>query len=258
MMHIPIIITAFGTTTTARQTYALFDQQVRAAFPSHEIFWAYSSRLVRDFAHQRHSMILKAPKEVLVDLQQQGHEWGVVQSLHLIGGHEFYRLVEEVRQCQIRTSMGLPLLSSPADYVAFMEAVADTFAPIQDDEALILVGHGTDHPSWSTYLAVQYLLQKRFGANIHVGVIEGTPARAEILETVARSGIKRVRLVPLMLVAGVHIQEDLAGPEDSWKTAFEEEGFPVTVDSTGLLYCSGIIEIFLKHIDAALAVIPDQ
>ena len=79
-------------------------------------------------------------------------------------------------------------------------------------EAIILVGHGSDHPSWATYPALQYLLSQRFGHLVHIGVLEGHPPRQEVIARVLASGLKLVRLLPLMLVAGRHFQEDLAGP----------------------------------------------
>ena len=72
------------------------------------------------------------------------------------------------------------------------------------DEAIILVGHGTDHPSWATYPALQNLLSGRFGQQVHIGVLERHPSRQEVIARVVKSGLKQVRLLPLMLVAGRH------------------------------------------------------
>ena len=72
------------------------------------------------------------------------------------------------------------------------------------------------------------------------------------------SGLKRIRLLPLMLVAGRHVQEDLAGPERFRQTALEGAGPTVTLDATGLLHYPGVIKIFQEHIINALEVIPDR
>jgi sirohydrochlorin cobaltochelatase len=257
-MKTPIVLAAFGTTTAARQSYAFLDERIRAAFPGHEVHWAFSSRMVRDFDQQRRGRKWQGPGEVLEELEARGCEWAVVQALHLLAGHEFYRLVEEAQAARIRTVMGLPLFWAPEDYGAFLEALAPKLETVGREEAIILVGHGTDHPSWATYPALQYLLSGRFGHRVHIGVLEGRPSREEVMARVVESGRKRIRLLPLMLVAGRHVQEDLAGPEDSWQTALEQAGFTVTLEATGLLHYPGVIQIFQEHIEKALDIIPGR
>jgi len=257
-MKVPIVLTAFGTTTEARRSYTLLEERIRLAFPGHEVHWAFSSRMVRDFDQQRRGRKWKGPGELLAELQARGFEWAVVQALHLLAGHEFYRLVEEAQAGQIRTAMGLPLFWAPEDYVAFLEALAPKLAAVDPEEAVILVGHGTDHPSWATYPALQYLLEGRFGPRVYIGVLEGRPSRPEVIARVLKSGRQRIRLLPLMLVAGRHFQEDLAGPEDSWQTALEQAGLTITLEAVGLLDCTGVIQIFQEHIQKALDIIPGR
>jgi sirohydrochlorin cobaltochelatase len=127
--------------------------------------------MVKERLKQRQNIIQHHPHQMLEILARQGHPWAVVQSLHLICAHEFYRLVTEVEDCGIRTSIGLPLLNSVEDY----EAVVRSLAPLvekNENEALVLVGHGTDHPSWSSYPALQFMLKQTYGARIHLGVVE--------------------------------------------------------------------------------------
>ena len=67
--------------------------------------------------------VLVTGKVSLEELKEMGYSWAVVQSLHLLCGHEFYRLVEEVKQSSVRTSIGLPLLSGPEDYEAVVQGL---------------------------------------------------------------------------------------------------------------------------------------
>lgn len=257
-MKVPLVLAAFGTTTAAGKSYALLEEHLRVAFPGHEIYWAFSSRMVRDFSRQRRGGQIKGPVEVLEELAARGCEWAVVQSLHLLAGHEFYRLVAEVQACGLRTAIGLPLFWAPEDYHAFLEALAASLAPPGKDEAIILVGHGTDHASWATYPALQYLLSRQLGHRVYIGTLEGSPSREEVMAEVAKAGVKRIRLLPLMLVAGRHVQEDLDGPEDSWKTSLGAAGLSVTLEATGLLSYPGVIKIFQDHINNALDAIPGR
>jgi sirohydrochlorin cobaltochelatase len=257
-MAIPIVVAAFGTTSRAIQTYAHMDTVFKKRFDGHEIHWAYTSRMVNDRLKQKRKFTRPHPHEVLADLGLQGHPWAVVQSLHLNGAHEFYRLVAEVDQAGVRTSMGLPLLTSIEDYAAVVRALAPLVEK-NEDEAVVLVGHGTDHPSWSAYAALQHMFAQQYGAKVHVGAVEdGYSDRRAVVRAVAAAGYVRVRLVALMLVAGVHFEEDLAGDDDSWKTAFEAAGFHVELEPGGLGLNSRIIDIFCRHMAAALDVIPQN
>ncbi len=255
-VKIPIVLAAFGTTSRALATYEHMTPIFKERFPGHEIHWAYSSRMVRDWLKRDKGIELHHPGKVLADLAAAGHGWAVVQSLHLICGHEFYRLAEEARTSPVRTAMGLPLLTEPEDYSAVAGALEKSIESAVD-EAVVLVGHGTDHPAWTAYTALNQVLMQRNQANIHVGVVEdGFPDRDEVVARICRSGYARVRLIPFMLVAGVHFQEDMAGAEDSWKSAFEEKGLAVSLESTGLGYHEDITGIFCDHIRSALDVIP--
>jgi sirohydrochlorin cobaltochelatase len=254
--NIPIVLAAFGTTSRAMDTYSGIDTAVKGAFPGHPVRWAYTSRMVRSHMKKKHRANMKNPLQVLDELAAQGHAWAVVQSMHFICGHEFYRLVDEVKESSVRTSMGLPLLTSPGDYQTLATAILGN-GIAGTGTASVLVGHGTDHPAWTAYPALQRILQVS-GANVHVATVEGESAMQDTVTEVVRSGADRVHLVPLMLVAGVHLQEDIAGDEDSWKRAFMDAGLNVTVEENGLGKHPAVVDIFLKHIRDALAIIPER
>ncbi|MDY6878942.1 MAG: translation initiation factor IF-1 [Thermodesulfobacteriota bacterium] len=251
----PIVIAAFGTTTKALESYSYVDERIRRCFPGHDILWSYSSRMVKDWIKKRRNIDLKHPHQVLAELKEKGHQWAVVQSLHLVCGHEFYRLADEVKHVSLRTSMGLPLLSDFEDYEAVAVALSGHSSD-RKDEALVFVGHGTDHPSWASYLALHYIFRENQGDNFFMGVVEDRPSKEETVETVLKQGFKKVHLIPFMLVAGAHFDEDLIGNGDSWKTAFEANHVSVSYERKGIGNNSEILDIFEKHIGDALDVIP--
>jgi len=253
--HVPIVITAFGTTTTALKTYDRVDRSVRERFSDHDIRWAYTSRMVKDRVKRSRDLDFPGPDEVLSDLYAEGYAWAVVQSLHVLCGHEFDRLVQLASGGPLRTAMGLPLLTAPEDFDAVAEALAPELRP-EEGEALVLAGHGTDHPIWCAYAALEQRLRRVAGPHVHVGLEEGSPGPEEIGERVQAAGLARVRLGPFLLVAGRHFLEDLAGQEDSWKASLEEQGLKVALDDRGLGQHDGIVEVFCRHIEKALDVIP--
>ncbi|MFW5819208.1 MAG: sirohydrochlorin cobaltochelatase [Desulfovermiculus sp.] len=257
-MNIPIVMAAFGTTTRARRTYDILDAKVREIYPHHPVHWAFTSRMVRDRIESNQGQSYKHPHQVLHELAQAGHEWAVVQSLHLVCGHEFDRLVDEVQDCGLRTSIGLPLLDSPQDYLAALTALLKEMQSTED-EALVLVGHGTDHAIWAAYPALERMARKHLHGRVFVGAVEGCPEAEEVVSDVVKAGFVKVRLVPCMLVAGVHFQEDLcADEEDSWKSLLESSGIDVRLESRGMGELPGIGDIFCSHIQDALDVIPDR
>ncbi len=252
---VPIVVTAFGTTTKALKTYDHVDALVRKRFPDRDIRWAYTSRMVKERVRRSRNLHFPDLGEVLSALHGEGHAWAVVQSLHVLCGHEFDRLVEVARGAAIRTAVGLPLLYAREDFNEVVASMASEVMP-GEDEAVVLVGHGTDHPIWCAYDALEQRFQRAVGPRTYMGLVEGCPGPGEIIARVRKIGCSRVRIVPFMLVAGVHVLEDLAGTEDSWKSEFEARSIEVSLDDRGLGDRDGIVEIFCRHITQAIDVIP--
>ncbi len=257
MRPIPLVIVAFGTTAKALASYEHLDARIKTRFPDHEIFWAYSSRMVKDRGSSQPQNTISNPHEILETLYRQHYSWAVVQSLHLLGGHEFIRLVEETKQSPLRTSIGLPLLSSPEDYLALCTSLSPLINT-HPDQAILLVGHGTDHPAWCAYPALQYFMRRHFGPRIFVGVIEeGCPSSAEVIADITDAGYKKVCIIPLLLVAGMHFHRDLAGGHsNSWMSLLSAANISVEIIQQGIGMLPVISEMFCQHIEDALAIIP--
>jgi len=253
----PIVMSAFGTTTRAMATYSHIHKKITAHFPEHRILWSYSSRMVKDKLKNKSSGDIKHPHQVLDMLHQEEHSWAVVQSLHLMCAHEFYRLIQESEGCRIRHTIGLPLLSSPEDYMDTCKAF-ESYIPENKNHALLLVGHGTVHTGWSTYPALTQIIQEMYGDRVYIGVVEEYPGVELITEKLVRAGIEKVTLAPFMLVAGVHFFEDLiSDDEDSWKCILESNNIEVSALDHGIGYNDAIIDIYIRHIEEALDAIPE-
>lgn len=253
--EIPIILTAFGTTAKAFSTYEKMDAVFKKELPGHNILWSYSSRMVKDTLKKEKNIDLKDPRQVLKSLEQNGHRWAVLQSLHLLGGHELHRLAAERNKVKMRTSIGLPLLSSFQDFKEVTEALK-TVIPQDPDQAVLVLGHGTDHPSWTSYFALEAIMIQKFGSRVFAGVVEGFPEMEETIDRIVISGFKKVLIIPLLLVAGVHFMEDITGDEDSWQKQLERHNIEVNLISKGLGHFNDITRIFSQHIKDALNVIP--
>ena len=115
------------------------------------------------------------------------------------------------------------------------------------------MGHGTEADSNGVYAKMQSVLTDKGCANYFVGTVEATPSVEDVLALVQAGNYKKVVLRPLMIVAGDHANNDMAGDdEDSWKSVFEAAGFEVTCVVEGLGQLEAVQDLFIQHAQAAV------
>jgi len=248
----PIILTAFSNSEPANATNREIETVVRNHFPDKPVFWGYNKRTVTR-AHQRGQKNIRLPIEILHDLAADGHPVAIVQSLHLLPGFEFHELHNEVRQARgIDCRLGLPLFSSPSDYQTLLNLLAPHILKNQE-QAVLVVGHGTRHPVWTAYLALENLLRQRFGERIFVGVIEHYPETDHLVQAIVDTGYENVLLIPLFFSHGFHVARDILGSDEhSWKSRLEHNGLKVEAIQAGIGMLPGIGKLVVSHIkDAA-------
>ena len=245
-----ILLVHFGTSRERARVDALdsIKRHVEEDFSGYEVREAYTSRMVIKKIYTQSGERFLTPREALVRMAEEGFTHVVVQATHVINGIESDHLKEEVRGAgatfkDIR--VGAPLLSSPEDYME----VADIFKRRYKDRNVVLVGHGTPHHAGSSYGMLQYILDRRGYRNILVGTVEGYPGLDEIIEELENKKIEEVTLVPLMVVAGVHAEEDIAG---EWKETLEEKGIRVDVSMEGMGEIAEVQHLLIHHIEDAI------
>jgi sirohydrochlorin cobaltochelatase len=253
-----IVLTAFGTSTAAADTYRHIETLVRERFPGHDIHWAFTSRIIREKLRREGRQELKDVPRTLRDLKAAGVSRVAVQSLHVVPGEEWQKMVQESRQIPgLKVALGKPLLSSGMDRNRVLAALAGTFPDDLRKNAVVLVGHGSPHPEGeAAYLAFNGLMRSRFPEqNVFLGVIQGNPPGDAALETVRRSPAGAVVLTPLMVVAGEHVQNDILGEEpDSWKSRLlAQRHYRIQGITQGLGYRDEVVAVFLDHLEEALA-----
>ena len=170
-MPTPIIMAAFGTSPAARATYQIIDQQVQNYFREHLILWSYAPRSMNIPSGEREPGSFQHHLEAIQAISDKGYRQAAVQSLHLLPGQEFHRYFLECQQAALPCSLGMPALFRPEDY----QKLADCLEPIilsRPDKAILLLGHGTSHPIWVAYNALESIFRRRFGRRIFVGVME--------------------------------------------------------------------------------------
>ena len=255
-----IVLVTFGTSVpSAQAAFAHIEQQVRRAFPTHEIRWAYTSKVIRKKLARSGTMI-DSPEVALAKLMEAGVQRVVVQSLHMNPGAEFHEMCNNSKMFGQMTGgferviVSTPLLASDAAMDKTLRIVAGEIVPKErkPEEAVILMGHGSHHPSDAIYSAMMYKAQK-LDARMFVATVEGSPSFAEVKEMLVHQGIKKAYLVPLMTVAGDHAINDMAGEgADSWKSQLRAVGIDAVPVLKGLAEFDSIGALWLENLREAM------
>jgi len=195
----------------------------------------------------------------LAKMTDQGFTHVAVQSLHTIRGEEFDDLIRTAHAFEgmpggLTIRMGAPLLSSQKDMEAVTAAIIENIPPKRKKgNGVVLMGHGTPHPSNAFYAALMFNIQKK-DDHIFVGTVEGAPTIEDISAMLKEKNIKRVYLMPFMSVAGDHARNDMAGDkEDSWKSILEKQGIRCETILKGTAEYDNMIDIWAGHLKAAMA-----
>jgi sirohydrochlorin cobaltochelatase len=244
-----IVLCAFGTSTKARATYDYIGETISKNYPENEVRWAYTST-VDNKKLKKTGIIRHTLSEVYENLRQEGKTNVVVQSLHIVPGQEFHQKIVMVPSKGLDVKYGYPLLSDDEDMIRLFKALEPQFAP-ENETITILCGHGNDHhPEFNAALIRmdEYLRKNR--KNTFLATVEGQPGIEKAFDDARNSGLGKVHFVPIMLVAGDHMMNDVMGDEeDSWKNRLA----PMEAAAEkGMGYNNKVLRIFMDHIDRAM------
>lgn len=205
---------------------------IRSAMPDIEVRQAYISPVVRRNLAKR-GIDSDSPVQAMLRLCTEGYDTVYVQSTTIIDGAEMAEVraaVEQTRPFFKHVVTGRPLCYSPQDCMEVVSVLMSE--PHEEDEAVIFVGHGNNLPSTATYCQLDYMMSVSGTAGYHVSTIEGYPtAQTTLAELAADRTVKRLKLVPLLLVCGNHTKNDIA---KDFADAMKAGGYSATVVMHGL------------------------
>lgn len=258
--HRPVIlVVSFGTSCgdSREKTIGGVEQAVAAAFPGYEVRRAFTSRVILRVLKQRDGLEIDHVEEALARLVRDGVKTLVVQPTHVMGGYEYDGMMAAVDRFRDRfdsVAVGGPLLSRDEDYDRVVAALAgETAACRRAGAAAVFMGHGTGHASNQVYARLQERFDAAGADGCLVGTVEAAPTLEDMLAAVRAGGRARVVLVPLMVVAGDHVNHDMAGDgKDSWKSVFRANGFAVETVLRGLGELEAIQRIYVDHVRRAI------
>ncbi|MCC2864989.1 MAG: sirohydrochlorin cobaltochelatase [Clostridiales Family XIII bacterium] len=253
-----ILAVSFGTShqETRKKTIEAIEHRFREEFPGHEVRRAFTSGMIMNVLKKRDQIHVDNVSEALERLKKDRFDRVVVQPTHVINGEEYEKMTAQVQPWIDRFAsivVGRPLLTESDDYQAVCSAVLKQFPKLKEEEALVLMGHGTEHSADAAYAAMAYRFRAMGHNNVFVGTVEGYPALENLLPLVKEYGPKKVILLPLMVVAGDHARSDMAGEDEaSWKSIFEKEGYEVMCILKGLGEFAEIQDIYVEHARQAM------
>ncbi|WP_312562047.1 sirohydrochlorin cobaltochelatase [Anaerospora sp.] len=262
-----IVVVSFGSTyeETVKKSIESTENKIRTAFPGYDVFRAFTSRMVIRRLSER-GIQVDTEKQAMERLQAAGYQEVYVQPLHIVAGEEYdkvKRIVVEYAHAKEkafeRIAIGRPLLfytgqeDQPDDYLAVVEAMKSQLAKLEKDLAVVFMGHGGVHPANAAYAVLQMKLEQAGFEHAYVYTVEGFPSLDSVLEKLQKQQVRKVALLPFMLVAGDHAQNDMAGDEpDSAKSQLLTAGFEVEAYLCGLGEHAAIQDIYVQHLKDAM------
>jgi len=255
-----ILVVSFGTTheDARKVTIDAIEEKIKNTFKEYDIRRAFTSHIILKVLKNRDNIHVDTPEEALEKLKNEGFTDVIVQPLHVIPGSEFdyiNNVVKRYKTCKTFENIviGRPLIcfkgeevGVPDDYSIMLAALTKQ---LPQNDTVILMGHGTNHIANAVYCCFESVLRDRGFINVHVATVEGYPTLDRVIPNVIAGGSTKVTLMPLLLVAGDHAKNDMAGDsEDSWKSILEAEGFKVKLYLHGLGENSGVQDIYIQHI----------
>ena len=249
-----LLVVSFGTSyhDTCEKNIVACERDLAASCPDRTLFRAFTSGMIIRKLKQRDGIEIDTPLQALQKLADQGYQDVAIQSLHIINGDEYEKIVREVQTLRplfARLTLGVPLLSSHDDYAQLMLALKQQMPVPAANEKVVFMGHGA---------SLDHMMMAQ-GFPARVGAVESYPEVDILIESLSKEGVKAVHLMPLMLVAGDHAINDMASDDDdSWKTLFTAAGITATPWLSGLGENPAVRAMFVAHLQQALSVAMEE
>ena len=225
-----ILLVSFGTSCldSKEKTIDKIMEKISAAFPDYKLYQAWTSKILLKILREGCHLMIPSIEEVMAEIASDGIETLLVQPTHFVHGLENDKMINTIQKHTpdaMKVFFGAPLLNSPKDQKAALEAILQDFSHLAPKEALVLMGHGTTRYDNFIYAALNDMLKDMGYADFFLGTMETYPDLSVLLGQMSDRGIQKVHLAPFMLTAGSHAQKDMAGTaEHSWKSLFEKAG----------------------------------
>ena len=258
-----ILVMSFGTTykDSREKTIDATVNAIKAAHPGVKTVTAFTSHIIIDRIAKNEGINYPTPEEALDKLKAEGYTRVALVSLDVIPGMEYEydkAVFNAYKKNFKKMTLGTSLMywqgqeDQDDDVADFVTAVQNQFEQPGKHEAVLLMAHGTPQPANAYYSVLQAKLEEANCKNVYVYTVEGWPSLETVLPKLKANKINRVTLIPMMMVAGDHANNDMAGDEDdSHKQVLIKEGIDVDADIRGLGENPAIRDLYVKHANEA-------
>ena len=258
-----MVVMSFGTTykDTRVKTIDATVDAIKAAHPNTKVITAFTSHIIRDRIQQKEGITYPTPEEALAELKKDGYTRVALASLDVIPGMEYnydaavYNLYKnDFKKMTLGTSLmyWMGQENQTDQVIETLKAVQSQFPKLGKEDGLLIMAHGTPDPSNAYYSVIQDRIHTLGMKNVFIYTVEGTPNLEQVIPQLKLHGIKHVTLMPFMMVAGDHANNDMAGKEpDSHKSILEKEGFKVDTYLHGLGENQNIRNLFVERANEA-------
>jgi len=255
-----LLSVCFGTShaDTRERTIDAIEASLRTEFPDRAFYSAWASARIVAKTRERgefHDTL----DEALARLDADDVDDLIVSTMCLMPGKEMATITRAVETWAGKRGRSAyladPLLATEDDRRAVARVVCDEFSFVGDDDALLLMGHGCAEVRSDVYSNLQNELHALGRPRFFVATVEGNPTFDDALPFIDACGAQRVYVAPLMIAAGDHAKNDMAGAgEDSWASRLAASGKQVEVVMKGLGEYKGIRELVCDHVREALVI----
>jgi sirohydrochlorin cobaltochelatase len=260
-----ILVMTFGTTfkDTRAKTIDAVEKAIQKANPDIPVYEAYTSHIIIDRVKAHEGVTKLTPEEAFAKLKAEGYTRVAVVSLDVIPGME-YDYDKIVTKSQLsnfkKLSLATPAMyfqgteGEPDQVVEFLNALESQFPKRNKDDAVLIMAHGTPHPGNAYYSVIQDRINRMGLNHVWVYTVEGRPNLNDVIPELKAEGIHHVTLMPIMMVAGDHANNDMAGSDpDSHKSQLEKAGFKVSTYIHGLGENANIQKLYVERAGEAVA-----
>ncbi|MEG0254148.1 MAG: sirohydrochlorin cobaltochelatase [Vagococcus sp.] len=245
-----LIVVSFGTSypETRKKTIEAVENRMIERFPECDVFRAFTSNVVIKKIKEQEGVKIPTVNQLMLELKEKGYKEVFVQPLHVINGSEYSKALHQAKHFKNDfdvIEVGRPLMTEFEDYEEIVEWLRDLAQPLAEKEAVVLMGHGTQHSAFTAYACLDHMLSKD---PVFICAVESYPGVETVVERLKEANIEKVYLHPFMLVAGDHATNDMASDEeDSWKSQLTNAGFEVEPILKGMGEYPKIQNMFLEH-----------
>lgn len=257
-----IVVLSFGTTfkDTRQKTIDATVNEIAAAHPGVKVVTAFTSHIViKHITEEEGKCDYMTPEETLAQLKKEGYTRITLVPLALVPGIEYkydVALFHEYKTQFKKMTLATPLMywqgqeNQPDDVMDVMRAL--DLPQYKKGTAILLMAHGTPDPSNAYYSVMQAKLKAMKRNDVHIYTVEGWPSLDDWIGKLKMHKVENIILMPLMMVAGDHANNDMAGDEeDSHKMILQKNGFKVTTVLKGLGENKNVRAIYVKHANEA-------